>query len=715
MFTRHKYRLSRKHMLLVFTASVILLAAISGCMQTRTKWEYPEARRGDVVDDYFGTKVADPYRWLEDADSPETQAWVEAENRLLRSYVDTPAREKALARLTALYDYPRCSDPRLLRGRYAYERLQNQSVLYIQDGPEGTPRVVIDPNTLSADGTAALSSYYYTPDGSLLAYGVSLHGSDEQEIHIRNVETGEDYAEVLKWCRFAAVAWHPDRSGFYYDRFPERGSVPEEDRVKYNRVYWHKLGTPQAEDKLVYEYPEDKDLGFSPLVTDDGRYLCLFVWRGTNRANGLYLRPLASDGPFETLFPEGKAVFDVFGNVGSTFYVRTDLNAPNCRIVTVDLEKPAPENWREVVPEQDNAIQRARLVNGMLVVDYLKDAHDFLEVHSLQGGHVRDIELPALGSVERLQGENRDREIMFEFTSFTFPTRIYRYDLAENELTLFRDAETDFDASAYETKQVFFPSKDGTQVPMFITYKKGLELNGENPTLLYGYGGFTVNMTPYFSPRRIYWLEQGGVFVLVTLRGGNEYGERWHRAGMLENKQNVFDDFIAAAEWLIANKYTRTEKLAIKGGSNGGLLVAACMVQRPDLFGAVVAQVPVIDMLRYQKFTVGSYWTGEYGDAEKSADQFNFLYAYSPLHNIKPGTVYPATLVTTADTDDRVVPMHGKKFAAALQAADAGVHPILLRVDTKAGHGAGKPMTKYLEEQADIYAFLFNALHMQVQ
>lgn len=695
--------------------AVAVAVLLSGCT---SKFNYPPAHRGDVVDDYFGTKVPDPYRWLEDPDSPETQTWVAAENKLTESFVDTPVRDKVWKRMTELLNYTRYSVPEPLDGRYAYTKndgLQNQDVYFIQDGLEGEPRVVIDPNSLSEDGTVALSTAYYSPDGHLLAYGLSKSGSDQQQIHIRNVDSGEDYPEVLNWCRFAAVAWHPGEKGFYYDRFPEKGTVPDEDLVNYNKVYWHTIGTPQEDDRLVYADSTDKELGFSPSITDDGAYLLLEVWLGTSRKNGLLIRDINSTGPFRTIMAQGVARFRPVGNMGPTFYVWTDLDAPRGRIVAVDSRNPEIESWRTVVPERTEVIEACNLVHEHLVVNYMKDAHSELEILALDGTKKAEVELPTLGSVHNIQGSESDREFFFSFMSFTYPKQIYRYDMTSFQLSLYRDSDVDFDGSNYVTEQVFYTSKDGTRVPMFIVHSKDIELDGNNPTILYGYGGFTLSRTPYYSTRRIFWLEQGGVFALANLRGGNEYGEEWHRAGMLENKQNVFDDFIAAAEWLIANKYTNNRRLVIRGGSNGGLLVAACEVQRPDLFGACIPAVPVIDMLRYQKFTVGRYWTVEYGNAEHSREEFEYLYAYSPLHNIKKGTAYPPTLITTADTDDRVVPMHGKKFAAALQAADAGENPILIRVETKAGHGGGKPITKVIDENADVYAFIFKVLGMKVR
>ncbi len=700
-------------------AAFLLILGLLGL--ARPSWgekpAYPPARMdGAVVDDYHGTKVADPYRWLENLDSPETMDWVEAENTLTQAFVNIPAREKIKTRITRLLNYPKYSLPYKEGHRYFFSKndgLQNQSVLYMQKNLNGEATVVIDPNKLSDDGTVALASKFHTKDGTLMAYGLSERGSDQQVIKIRDVETGKDFDETLKWCKFTTVAWKPDKSGFYYDRFPEPGTVPKEDESNYNRVFWHKLGTPQSEDVLVYERPEAKELGFNPIVTDDGKYLLLYIWHSTDPKNRIYYRELASGGPFTKLLDKADAMYAPVHNTGSLFYFHTDLNAPRGKVVTIDLKNPAPENWKEILPENENVISSVSAVNGQLVAVYRQDAHNKMKIFNLDGSFVREMELPTIGSVAGISGRPEDTEMFFNFTSFLYPTTAFRYDFKSGALSVFHKPEVDFDPSAFETKQVFYQSKDGTKVPMFITHKKGLKLDGNNPTLLYGYGGFNNSVTPSFSVSRVIWMEAGGVYAVANLRGGDEYGEDWHQAGMLEKKQNVFDDFISAGEWLIQEKYTHSSRLAIQGGSNGGLLVAACLLQRPELFGAAVCQVPVADMLRYQKFTAGRFWTTEYGNAETNPEHFKFLYAYSPLHNVKKGIAYPATLITTADTDDRVVPMHSKKFAATLQAADAGKNPILIRIETKAGHGGGKPTTKVIEEQSDIYAFVFKVLRME--
>ncbi|UCD48728.1 MAG: S9 family peptidase [Phycisphaerales bacterium] len=690
---------------------------ISATRTERRRPVYPKARRDAAVDVYHGVEVADPYRWLEDADSAATQAWVAQQNALTEEFLSgVSARARIAARLKELMDYPRYSSLSKHGGRYFFWKnsgLQNQSVFYTQKTLDGEPRVVINPNTLSTDGTVAVSTAAVSWDGKLLAYGLSRSGSDEQQVRIRNIDTGQEYDETLQWCRFTTIAWAHDGSGFFYSRFPDPNTVAAEDRMNYNRLYWHTLGTPQADDKLVYERPDNKELGFAPTVTEDGKYLVVYVYHGTDPKNRVYYRPLHGDGPFVKLLDEADAKYEFLGNQGKTFYFLTDLEAPRGRIVVIDLDQPQQHDWETVIPESGDVVDYAGLIGNHLIVAYMHDVHHQLKVCRLDGDYVRDIPLPSLGTVGALSGREDDSEMFFTFTSFLYPSTSFRYDLRANDLRVLHEPEIDFDTSDYETEQVFCTSKDGTRVPVFITRKKDLARNGDHPTLLYGYGGFNINIKPRFSTATLAWLEAGGIYAQANMRGGNEYGETWHQAGMLEKKQNVFDDFIAAAEWLMENDYTRPEKLAIRGGSNGGLLVAACMLQRPDLYGAVVCQVPVIDMLRYHKFTVGRYWVPEYGNAEASKEEFDFLYAYSPLHNVRAGVNYPPILITSADTDDRVVPSHSKKFAATLQEKATGTNPILLRVETKAGHGGGKPISKSIEEQADIYGFLFEIFGME--
>ncbi len=680
------------------------------------KISYPAAHTGDAFDLYHGVKIPDPYRWLEDADSDETVAWVAAQNKLTADFVNTPVREKIKNRYISLLNYVRYTTPKKKGGRYFFKKndgLQDHAVLYMQESLDAEPVIVLDPNTLSEDGTVAVMSTSFSHDASLLAYGISQSGSDRTGLRIRNIETGEEYPETIKWLRGGDAAWKHDNSGFFYDRYPHPDSIAPEDRTYYNRVYWHTLGTEQSEDILVYERPDDKTLGFAPEMTDDGKYLVLYVWHGTDRENRFYYREVDSDGEFVRLLDKADAGYRFINNIGTVFYFRTDLDAPRGRIIAVDISHPESENWREILPEQNDVIHRVKIIGGHLVISFMHDAYNRLLLYDLNGAFIKEINFPTIGSLYGLSGQCEDTELFVSFSSYLYPATIFRYDFESNELNLFYTPDIDFDPSLYISRQVFYKSKDGTKIPMFLTYKKDIPLDANNPTILYGYGGFQVSQTPYFSNARTIWLENGGVYAVACLRGGGEYGEEWHQAGMLEKKQNVYDDFIAAAEWLIDNEFTCSSRLAIEGGSNGGLLVAACMVQRPDLFGAVNCAVPLTDMLRYHKLGCGHWWIGEYGNAEANPEHFEFIRAWSPYHNIIKGVTYPATLISSADTDDRVVPSHAKKFAAALQAADSGKNPILLRIETKAGHGGGKPTNKVIEEVADEYAFLFRVFGMQ--
>lgn len=680
---------------------------------TTRRFQYPPAPRSGVVDDYHGRAVPDPYRWLEDAESPETQAWTQAQNELTRQFVDElPPRAQFIERLTALWNYPRLSAPVTRHGRAFFQKndgLQNQPVLYWQEG-EAPPQPLLDPNTLSEDGTIALIGQSYTKDGRYLAYTLSQSGSDWQTIKVRQVDSGQDTGDEIAWCKFTNAAWLPDGSGFYYARYPAPDEMPDALPSTHQRVYFHKMGTAQSADALIYARPDAPELGFNPEVTDDGRYLVLHVWDGTDPRNRFYYRDLHSGGEFVRLIEQMEAKYIFIANDGPLFYFETDYEAPNGRVIAINIEKPARSHWQEIILESEEVIEFSRMVHDQFVLDRLHHASHRLYLFQKDGTAVGEIPLPTPGSIIELTGRREDKELFFQFQSFLYPPTIFRYDFITGQVTAVYQPTLQFDPSLYETRQVFYESKDGTAVPMFITHKKELALDGNNPTLLYGYGGFNINLPPLFGPTRLAWLEWGGVYAQANMRGGAEYGESWHQAGMLQNKQNVFDDFMAAAEWLIAEGYTSPRRLAIEGRSNGGLLVAACMIQRPDLFGAVHCGVPVIDMLRYHRFTAGRYWTSEYGNAEEDPAHFQFLFAYSPLHNIKSGVSYPPLIITTADTDDRVVPMHAKKFAAALQAADAGAHPLLLRVDMKAGHGLGKPTAKLIEEAADIYSFLWTML-----
>ena len=686
---------------------------------------YPQTRKDDAVDDYHGTKVADPYRWLEDVDSPETRSWVDAENRVTFGYLERiPERERIRHRLTELWDYPKYGAPFKKGGRYFFFKnsgLQNQAVLYTQVSLTAAPEVLLDPNTLSADGTVALSILTFAEDGRTMVYGTSGSGSDWQEFRVRDVATRQDHSDHLRWIKFSSAAWTHDGAGFFYSRYPEpaAGADPLLELNRNQKVYYHKLGTDQSADRLIYERPDHPDWGFGVEVSADGRYAVYAVWLGTDRRNRIYYQDLGRpkhprlDAPVVRLLDDFDAAYNFVGNDGPRFFFQTDNTAPRGRIIAVDTRHPEPAAWRELVPQAPDVIEGSQIVHNTFVIRYLHDASSQLRLFALDGTPLGEVALPTLGSIVQVTGEPRDTEMFYAFTSFLYPTTIFRHDFLTGTSSVFKAPEITVDPSAYETIQVFYRSKDGTRAPMFLTYKKGLKKDGSNPTYLYAYGGFNVNMTPGFSIGVLAWLEMGGVYAQAVLRGGSEYGEDWHQAGMLDRKQNVFDDFIAAAEYLIAERYTSPPKLAIGGGSNGGLLIGAVLNQRPDLFGAALPAVGVMDMLRFHKFTIGWAWVTEYGSAD-SVGQFPFLYRYSPIHNMKPGAHYPATLITTADHDDRVVPAHSFKYAAALQAAQGGPDPVLIRIETKAGHGAGKPTAKIIEEQTDRWAFLVHVLHVQL-
>jgi prolyl oligopeptidase len=573
---------------------------------------------------------------------------------------------------------------------------------------------LLDPNTLSNDGTVALSGYAISRDGKYLAYGLAASGSDWNEWKVRDIATGKDTDDHVKWVKFSSAAWSKDGKGFYYSRYDEPNEKTKlEDANYFQKLYYHALGSPQSADKLIYERKDQKEWGFSGDVSEDGRYLVISVWQGTDPRNRFFYQDLSQPASkVVELISELEANYSFVGNDGTTFYFRTDLQAPRGRVVAIDTTKPARANWRELIPQATETLEGVALVGNQFIASYLKDAQAQLKVFELSGKPVREIKLPGIGTAVGFSGKRTDSETFYAFTSFTTPTTIYRYDMQKDQSEIQRQPQVAFKPGDYETKQVFYTSQDGTRVPMFITYKKGLKLDGQNPTLLYGYGGFSVSLTPAFSIRNLVWMEMGGVYAQANLRGGAEYGEDWHLAGTKAKKQNVFNDFIAAAEWLIANKYTSTPKLAIQGGSNGGLLVGAMLTQRPDLFGAALPAVGVMDMLRFHKFTIGWAWTSDYGSSE-NADEFKALYAYSPLHNLKPGVKYPPTLITTADHDDRVVPAHSFKFAATMQAAQAGDAPVLIRIETKAGHGAGKPTAKVIEEVSDEWGFLVKVLDIK--
>ncbi|MEN3332242.1 MAG: prolyl oligopeptidase [Blastocatellia bacterium] len=702
-------------------ASLLGLAIIfaPAAAQTAKKLVYPESKKVDQIDDYHGAKVADPYRWLEDLDAADTHDWVEAQNRVTFAYLnEVPARAQIKQRLTKLWNFERYSLPQKQGNRYFYSKnngLQNQSVLYSATALDAAPQLLLDPNTLSADGTAALSGIEVSDDGRLLAYGIAQAGSDWQEWRIRDVETAKDLPDVVKWVKFSGASWTKDGKGFFYSRYDEPKAGTQMTGANYfHKLYYHQLGTPQTDDALIYERPDQKEWNINGGVTDDGRYLIIYATQGTDRRNRVFYKDLqAKDSPVQALLDQGDASYRFIDNDGTTFWLRTDLDAPRGKVIAIDIARPERAKWKAVIPQSKETLEGANVVGNMLVASYLKDAHTQIKVYDLRGKLARQVELPGIGTAGGFGGKRTDKETFYSFTSYTTPATIYRYDIQTGRSTVFRAPKVDFNPADYEAKQVFYNSKDGTRVPMIITYKKGLKLDGQNPTLLYGYGGFNISLTPAFSVGNLVWMEIGGVYAVPNLRGGSEYGEDWHQGGMKLKKQNVFDDFIAAAEWLIANKYTSTPKLAIFGGSNGGLLVGAAMTQRPDLFGAALPAVGVMDMLRFQKFTIGWAWVSDYGSSD-NPEEFKALYAYSPLHNIKPGTAYPPTLITTADHDDRVVPSHSFKFAATMQAAQAGPNPVLIRIETKAGHGAGKPTSKQIEEIADRWGFLVRALNMNV-
>ena len=682
---------------------------------------YPPARKSDVVDDYHGTRVPDPYRWLEDSDSPETRAWIDGENQITESYLSQIAERATIRqRLTQLWNYPKYGAPFHKAGRFFFfknDGLQNQAVLYKQVSLAADAEVLLDPNVLSQDGTVALSTLAVSEDGRLLAYGTSASGSDWEEFRVRDIATARDRSDHLRWIKFSGASWTHDGRGFFYSRYPEAADKALTSVNRFQKVYYHRLGSDQTQDVLVYERPDQPDWGFSAAVTDDGRYLVMNVWLGTDRRNRVYYLDLRSatrpkvTGAVARLLDDFDASYGFIGNDGPVFYFLTDLDAPKKRVIAIDTRQPERARWREIIPQGEDVLEGVQIIHDVFVAHSMHDAHSRLRLFALDGRFLKDVALPTLGAVASISGERKDDQMFYAFTSFLYPTTIFRYDFTAGTSSVFKAPAIDFDPSGYETSQVFYASKDGTRVPMFVTHKKGIKLDGSNPTYLYGYGGFDISLTPSFSVSLLAWLELGGVYAVPNLRGGGEYGEDWHQAGMHEKKQNVFDDFIAAAEYLIAQGYTTPAKLAIGGGSNGGLLVGAAITQRPELFGAALPAVGVMDMLRFHKFTIGWAWVTEYGSAD-SAAQFPYLYKYSPLHNLRAGTRYPATLITTADHDDRVVPGHSFKFAATIQAAQAGPKPVLIEIETKAGHGAGKPTSKVIEEQADRWAFLVKNLGM---
>ncbi|MCF8327456.1 MAG: prolyl oligopeptidase family serine peptidase [Bacteroidales bacterium] len=690
----------------------VLFAALSGCKdgsKDQPKVEYPETKKVDTTDVYFGTEVPDPYRWLENDTAPEVEDWVERQNEVTFSYLEKiPFRDDIKKRLKDIWNYPKYSAPSKKEGMYFYfknDGLQNQSVLYMTKDLDKEGQVLLDPNKLSEEGTASLSNSKLSDDGKYLAYGISRGGSDWTEMYVMNVNTKEKLSDHLEWVKFSGIAWKDD--GFYYSRYDKPEGSKLSAQNEYHKIYYHKVGTPQSEDKLVHWNPDKPKRNYTAGTTEDERYLLMYE-SAASHGNALYYKDLEKENDeFHKLAEGFEYEHSVVDHMDGKFIVKTNYKAPKYRLVLIDPDNPEPENWKDLIPEQESVLQMATIAGNKLVVEYMVDANSKAYVYNMDGEKLHEIDLPGIGSMGSFRGNKKDNEAFYTFSSYVMPSTIYRYNIEENKSEVFRKPEIDFDSEKYETKQVFYESKDGTEIPMFITHKKGLKPDGNNPVYLYGYGGFNVSLTPGFRITMIPFMENGGVFAVPNLRGGGEYGEKWHEAGTKMQKQNVFDDFISAAEYLIDEDYTKPEKIAISGGSNGGLLVGACMTQRPDLFGVALPAVGVMDMLRYHKFTIGWHWAGDYGTSEDSKEMFEYLYNYSPLHNIKDSVEYPATLVTTADHDDRVVPAHSFKFIATLQEKQAGKDPVLIRIETKAGHGAGKPTDKIIEETADKLSFLF--------
>ena len=723
-------------------AAALMSADLSfAAAQSEKPIVYPAAHTVDQVDDYFGTKVADPYRWMEDVDSPAVKTWVDEENALTQGYIaQVPVRDKIHRRLMQLNEFERYSLPVKRGTRYFYSHnkgLQNQNVMFWQEGLTGQPHVLLDPNTMSADGTVALGGFDVTEDGRLVAYAISEAGSDWLTWHVRDVASGKDLPDIIHWSKFSNASWTHDGSGFFYSAYDAPTPGPDgkiaaeslKETNYFHKLHFHKLGTPQSEDKLIFERPDDKELSVGGSVTDDGRYLLIYQSKGTSPNNELAVLPLAGLdlARLDTanlaahvihLVDKADAAYSVVENDGSFFWLQSTLDAPNGKVIGIDLNQPDRAHWKTLVPESKNALDSASMVNDTLILTYLADAQSRVELHARDGKLIAPLTLPAIGTTDGFGGHRTDTETFYSFTNFTTPPTIYKLDMKTHASSIYRQPKLLFSPADFETKQVFATSKDGTKIPIFLSYRKGLKLDGTAPTLLYAYGGFNISMVPAFAASRLLWMEMGGIYAQAVLRGGGEYGEAWHLAGTGVHKQNVFDDFIASAEWLIANKYTSTPHLAIQGGSNGGLLMGAMETQRPELFGAVLADVGVMDMLRFDKFTIGWAWKSDYGGPSDNKTDFEAIYKYSPLHNVRAGVKYPPTLITTADHDDRVFPAHSFKYAATMQAAIARetptAGPVLIRVETRAGHGGGMPLSKRLDVTADQYAFLVRELGMTV-
>ncbi|HYP15540.1 MAG TPA: prolyl oligopeptidase family serine peptidase [Bryobacteraceae bacterium] len=697
-----------------YTVCPLLVLAV-GASAADQKLNYPKTRTVDQTDSYHGTQVPDPYRWLEDDNSADTKAWVEAQNALTMPYLASiPERNAIRDRMKSLTNYERFGVPVKRGGRYFFTRndgLQERSVLYVSKSLTDPGEVLIDPNKFP-DKSVALAGTYFSPNGKILAYALATAGSDWNEIRFMDVESKKTLDDHVQWVKFSGAAWTEDNAGVYYSRYEQpKGGITERGLNYNQKVYYHKLGTPQSEDKLIYERPDQREWMFDAASTEDARYVVLTISRGTEPKNAFFYRAAAT-GKWIELLKNWDAEYHFLGNRGTSFYFQTDNDAPNGRIIAIDLDKPGKENWKTVVPEAKEALSSSSYLNRRFVLSYLKDGRSDVRLFEESGKSAGVVSLPGIGKAGGFGGREDDTETFYFFTSYTVPTTIYKLDLKTNGSSVFKQPKVPIDLGPYETKLVFYNSKDGTRVPMFLTHRKDIKMDGNNPVFLYGYGGFSIPVTVAYSPMFVTWLEMGGVLAFPALRGGSEYGREWHLAGTKHRKQNVFDDFIGAAEYLVAQKYTNPKKIGIHGGSNGGLLVAATVLQRPDLFGAAVPAVGVLDMLRFHKFTIGWAWVSDYGSADNPED-YKALRAYSPLHNVKLGMQYPPTLITTADHDDRVVPGHSFKFAAAMQAAQEGKAPILLRVETKAGHGAGRRLSAQIEEQSDILAFLVKNLEVK--
>ena len=697
----------KRNILIIITLSVIFMSNTFAQNLSNMPIHYPVTQKCDTVDHYFGTAVPDPYRWLEDDYSEQTADWVKAQNKLTQNYLaQIPYRQQMKKHLMEIMNYPKEGAPWKKGDRYFFYRnngLQNQSVLYYKNSLEGEPVELLDPNKLSSDGTVALSTLGISDDGNYLGYAISRNGSDWQEIFVKNIATGEVLADHLVWVKFSGIAWKDN--GFFYSRFPE----PQNELSGVNengKLYYHKVGTDQKDDQLAYEDPTNPDLSFSAEVVNK-RYLVIYGSVSTS-GNCLYFKDLnKKNAQFVKVVNNFDDDYGVIDEMNGNLIVMTNHNAPEYKVVSIPMDKPAAKNWKDVIPAAKEVLAGVSHVGHRLIANYTKDARSLVKIFDESGRFIANLDNDIIGSIGGFSGEPDDEETFYTVTSYITPANIYRYDVKNNKSTLYKKSEINFNSDEYVTEQVFYTSKDGTQVPMFITHKKGIQMDGSNPTLLYGYGGFNISLTPSFSVTRIAWLEQGGVLAVANLRGGGEYGRAWHEAGTKLQKQNVFDDCIAAAEFLIKQGYTSKKMLALQGGSNGGLLVGAVINQRPDLFAVAIPQVGVMDMLRYHKFTIGRYWAVDYGTSEDSKEMFEYLRNYSPLHSIREGVQYPAVLVTTADHDDRVVPAHSFKYAAALQSSKIGDRPHLIRIESNAGHGGGKPLDKTIEEVVDIFSFIF--------